>query len=74
VSLTTDIYARGRRVHTLTACPCSYVFAENENRWKHFLEDHAPEDFGLSPLGERAASPAGSPPVVATDRGETGGD
>ncbi len=52
VSLTTDTYARGRRVHTLTACPCGYVFDSHENRWKHFLEDHNPEDFGLSPLGE----------------------
>jgi hypothetical protein len=50
VSLTTDVYARGRRVHTLTVCPCGYSFDLNENRWKHYLEDHNPEDFGLSPL------------------------
>jgi len=56
VSLSTDIYARGRRVHTLTACPCGYVFDANENRWKHFLEEHSPEDFGLSPLGEHEDS------------------
>jgi len=72
VSLSTDVYARGRRVHTLTVCPCGYVFAGNENRWKHFLEDHQPEDFGLSRLGERAASLAGSSRVVATDGGEHG--
>ncbi len=59
VSLSTDVYARGRRVHTLTACPCGYVFDPNENRWKHFLEDHRPEDFGLSPLGERDESADG---------------
>ncbi|WP_232687928.1 hypothetical protein [Halobacterium zhouii] len=52
MSLTTDTYARGRRVHTLTACPCGFIFSASEPRWKHLLDEHKPEDFGLSPLGE----------------------
>ena len=52
VSLRTDTYERGRRVHTLTACPfCGYSFDKNERRENH-LGEHNPEDFGLSPLGE----------------------
>jgi DNA modification methylase len=37
---------------TLTACPaqnCTHEFSSHEPRWKHFLDDHTPEDFGLSP-------------------------
>lgn len=51
VSLTTDTYARGRVVNILVACPaCGYEFRQDERRFKH-LEEHAPEDFGLDPLG-----------------------
>lgn len=36
----------------LTDCPlCGYAFDESEYRWLHFLQDHRPEDAGLSPLG-----------------------
>lgn len=38
----------------LDTCPCGYEFGENEMRWIHIWM-HKPEDFGLSPLGERAA-------------------
>ena len=40
---------------TLIECPaCGYEFSEKEPRWKHFLHDHLPEDFGLSPLDREA--------------------
>lgn len=33
-------------------CPlCGYEFGHQEPRWKHFLDDHTPDDAGLSPLG-----------------------
>lgn len=36
----------------LTACPlCGYAFDDREERPPHFLDDHRPEDAGLSPLG-----------------------
>lgn len=36
----------------LSECPvCGHEFGKNQHRWKHYLEDHDPEDFGLSPLG-----------------------
>lgn len=46
-------YDSGWTRFRLTACPvCGHVFSRNEHRWKHLLDDHDPEDFGLSPLGE----------------------
>lgn len=52
VTLEVAIYARSKRVNRLVACPfCGHEFAHNEPRWKHFLDDHDPEDAGLSPLG-----------------------
>lgn len=33
----------------LTACPfCGHQFEEYEPRWKHYLDDHGPEDVGRS--------------------------
>ncbi|MFC3478725.1 hypothetical protein [Halobacterium litoreum] len=48
------VYTRSReRVH-LEICPaCGYDFDRDEDR-HHHIADHAPEDFGLSPLGETA--------------------
>lgn len=38
----------------LTGCPlCGQAFDDHEPRWKHFLDEHEPEDAGLSPVGER---------------------
>lgn len=50
-------YGRSKRVCKLVACPfCTHEFEENEARWKHFLDEHGPEDAGLSPIGERYES------------------
>lgn len=51
-------YDRSKIVYNLVGCPLceDYEFSENEHRWKHFLQEHAPEDAGLAPIGERAAS------------------
>lgn len=68
VSLSTDVYARGRRVHTLTRCPfCGYEFDRDERRHKH-LGEHDPEDAGLSPLGEIPENH--DRPLLAADGGE----
>lgn len=32
----------------LTECPCGHEFEAGDERSQHFLEDHSPEDFGLS--------------------------
>lgn len=54
VSLRVRTYSRSYRTVSLIECPaCGYPFSEKENRWKHLLENHSPEDFGLSPLGDR---------------------
>lgn len=54
-------YDRSKDFVTLTACPCGYEFAEEERRWKHFLEDHDPGDFeGIGALGERLPSSSGA--------------
>lgn len=53
VSLRVREYERSERFVTLTECPaCGYPFAADERRWKHLLQEHNPEDFGLDPLGE----------------------
>jgi len=53
VSIQTTRYSRGRRVHRLVTCPfCGHKFADWEPRWKHFLDEHGPEDAGLTPEGE----------------------
>jgi len=52
VTLEVSHFAQGRKVLSLTVCPaCGYEFDEDEDRFHH-LGEHAPEDFGLSPLGE----------------------
>lgn len=36
----------------MTGCPlCGYEFGHMEPRWKHILDEHGPEDAGLSPIG-----------------------
>lgn len=41
----------------LTACPlCGHEFGHMEPRWKHLLDEHGPEDAGLSPVGEQGDS------------------
>lgn len=55
VSIETRVYSRGRRTHRITGCPfCGHEFEDWEPRWKHFLDEHDPEDAGLSPAGEVA--------------------
>jgi|GEM_PF-2328400 len=50
-------YDRSKIWYNLVACPlCEHEFEENEARWKHFLQEHEPEDAGLAPIGERAPS------------------
>ena len=47
---------------TLVDCPardCDHRFKHYEQRWRHFLEEHGPEDFGLEPL---AATDGGERP------------
>ena len=62
--LKTKQYESGREFHILTACPCGYEFAEMENRWKHYLEDHEPDDFdGLSPLDDESEKSPPSPGI-----------
>lgn len=40
------------KANRLTACPaCDVTFDDGEDRAPH-VEEHAPEDFGLSPIGE----------------------
>jgi len=54
VSLRVVCYARGQRRVQLESCPvCGYDYDRNEDRHEH-IEDHDPEDFGLSPLGQTA--------------------
>lgn len=55
--MTLRVQHRGnsRKRYTLVKCPaegCTYEWDRNELRENH-LEEHDPEDFGLSPLGER---------------------
>ncbi|MFC3476267.1 hypothetical protein [Halobacterium litoreum] len=33
----------------LETCPCGHEFDDGESRSQHFLDDHTPADFGLSP-------------------------
>lgn len=36
----------------LVDCPlCGHSFDKREHRFRHFLQEHRPEDAGLSPLG-----------------------
>jgi hypothetical protein len=62
-------YSKGRqRVH-LEICPaCGYDYDRGEDRHEHIAE-HAPEDFGLPPLGE--SSPGHDAPLFG---GEARGD
>lgn len=62
-SIEVKVYGRSKRVVRLVACPfCGHTFADNEHRWKHFLENHDPEDAGLTPLNEPT-------PELVTDGG-----
>lgn len=57
VGVTLEVYEYGRGVarNRLVACPlCGYSFDEHERRWKHFLDEHSPEDAGLTSVGDRA--------------------
>jgi len=48
-------YGRSQKAIRLLSCPfCGHEFDSHEPRWKHFLDQHNPEDAGLSPLNERA--------------------
>ena len=50
-------YERSVKVYRLVGCPfCDHEFEDSEPRWKHFLEEHDPEDAGLNPLGEESDS------------------
>lgn len=63
-SIEIKTYARSKRVIRLVACPfCEHTFEHKEPRWRHFLEDHEPEDAGLSPIEEPT-------PELVTDGGE----
>jgi hypothetical protein len=48
-------FDNGYRELTLSECPCGHVFEPSEKRCRHFLLEHSPEDFGLSPIGETPA-------------------
>lgn len=51
-------YSRSRERLILVSCPaCGYEFNAGEKR-EHHIEDHDPEDFGLTPLGETTADHA----------------
>lgn len=57
----------------LTVCPyCGHVFADHEPRWKHFLDNHGPEDAGLSPAGEQPA--AAAEPLFSSTEDFLGGE
>ena len=48
----TEIPGQGVVRVSLTACPlgdCGHEFEKYEPRWRHYLDDHTPEDCGLSP-------------------------
>ncbi|MEE6211085.1 hypothetical protein U3A55_13125 [Salarchaeum sp. III] len=47
--LETYEYEHGVARNRLIACPlCGYEFEWNEHRWKHFVDDHGPEDIPVS--------------------------
>lgn len=51
----------GRVQNRLVECPlCGHEFSHREPRWRHFFEDHGPEDAGLAPLGTIQHDPEGS--------------
>lgn len=63
-SLEITRYDRSKDRLRLVDCPfCDHTFDEKEPRWLHFLEEHDPEDAGLSPVGE-------SPKAVDHERGD----
>ncbi|NIB99404.1 hypothetical protein [Halobacterium sp. R2-5] len=42
----------GRVQNRIVECPlCGHEFSHREPRWRHFFNDHTPEDAGLAPLG-----------------------
>ncbi|UWG46517.1 hypothetical protein HSRCO_0215 [Halanaeroarchaeum sp. HSR-CO] len=50
-------YERSEKHFRLIACPfCGHEFDAFEQRWVHFLDEHGPEDAGLSPKGVRGDS------------------
>ena len=74
VALEFNRYAgKGAVRNRLTACPlCGHNFERHEPRWKHFLNEHDPEDAGLSPLGQ--TPPEASRPLFADDVAASGGE
>lgn len=56
-ALEVTLYSRSKRVVRLVSCPfCGHSFDDHEPRWKHFLEEHDPDDVpGLSGGPETAA-------------------
>jgi ribosomal protein S27AE len=60
VGVTLEAYRydqKGTVATKLTECPaCGHAFGEHEARWKHFLDEHGPEDLGLSAPGETPES------------------
>lgn len=60
----------------LTRCPLDWCNEDLTGATKtstHFLNDHAPEDFGLSPLGEVRQTSTTPPPVGDLDADDEGG-
>ncbi|QDX39855.1 hypothetical protein [Salarchaeum sp. JOR-1] len=48
-------YERSQQSIRLVSCPfCTHDFDPHEPRWKHLLDEHDPEDAGLTPAGEIA--------------------
>ncbi|MEF8772943.1 hypothetical protein [Halodesulfurarchaeum sp.] len=50
-------FSKGREVKRLVECPfCCHTFDDHDPQWKHFLEEHDPENAGLTPLGDGGKS------------------
>lgn len=59
VTYEVTVHEGGLRTFTIISCPsCGYDFGPREPRWRHFHDDHTPEDFGLEP---RVATDGGEP-------------
>ncbi|MFB6114381.1 MAG: hypothetical protein ABEJ58_09825 [Halodesulfurarchaeum sp.] len=66
----TRFEGHGEIRNRLVQCPfCGHDFDDQEPPWLHFLENHGPEDAGLSPIGEGAldSSPLFDP-IEESDR------
>jgi len=51
--------SNGKPIPRLTGCPVcgADLTGGGEARTAHFVNEHAPQDFGLSPLGSRGGIP-----------------